>query len=118
VTPAQHPPGRLKDALTQVQRIIQVRFDMAKRPHDPATQGMMLEEIREVRRAQLHGDAEDKRSACLALAATLIILAEQDDRPAPPPEGQRARAARRAVDLSIRGDLPRVKASRAGRLTA
>lgn len=105
VNAPRYTRGRIKDALMQVRGIIQTRLDVAKRPYDMATENMMAEEIRGMVAAIRSGSPSDVRCARLGLAATLILLAERDDRPAAPPEGERAAAARRDVDLSIDGDV-------------
>lgn len=94
--------GRIKDAIVQTHSIITVRLSAAERPYDTATEQGMADEIAEVVRAIKFGTAEDRRCARLALAATLIILAERDDRPAQPAEGRRQRAASRPpLDLGV-----------------
>ena len=94
--------GRIKDALKQTHSIITVRLSAASRPYDVATEQGMADEIAEVVRAIKSGTPNDRRCARLALAATLIILAERDDRPAQPAEGSRQRAASRPpLDLGV-----------------
>lgn len=94
--------GRIKDALVQTHGIITVRLANAERPFDVATEQGMADEINEVVRALRGGTPSDRRCARLALAATLIILAERDDRPAQPAEGRRQRAASRPpLDLGV-----------------
>jgi hypothetical protein len=94
--------GRIKDALVQTHSIITVRLSSADRPYDVATEQGMADEIAEVVRALKFGSPDDRRCARLALAATLIILAERDDRPAQPAEGRRQRAASRPpLDLGV-----------------
>lgn len=94
--------GRIKDCLVQVHGIIRARLDSATRPRDVATEQGMRDEIRALAEAMRYGTGEDRRCARLALAATLILLAELDDRPKQPPEGQRQRAASRpTVELGL-----------------
>jgi len=94
--------GRIKDAIVQVHGIITVRLSHATRPHDVATEQGMADEIAEVVRALKFGTPNDRRCARLALAATLVLLAERDDRPAQPAEGRRQRAASRPpLDLDL-----------------
>jgi hypothetical protein len=102
VNTPRYARGRIKDALVQVHGIITARLAHAERPYDVATEQGLLDEIRALGFARREGGPADWRCARLTLAATLILLAERDDRPPPPAEGKRARAASRPkLDLSV-----------------
>jgi hypothetical protein len=102
VNTPRYARGRIKDAIVQTHSIITARLAAAERPHDTATEQGMADEIRAMILAIRQGQPADVRCARLALAATLILLAERDDRPAPPAEGKRARSASRPpLDLNL-----------------
>jgi hypothetical protein len=102
VNTPRYARGRIKDVLVQVRGLIAVRLDKAERPFDVATEQGMADEIGAMVMAIKHGTPSDVRCARIALAATLILLAERDDRPPPPAEGSRAQAASRPpLDLSV-----------------
>jgi hypothetical protein len=102
VNTPRYARGRIKDALVQVHSIITVRLADAQRPYDVATEQGLVGEIRALAAARRDGTPHDRRCARLAMAATLILLAERDDRPPPPAEGSRAGAASRPkLDLSV-----------------
>lgn len=72
---------RIRDTLKQLHAIIHARVQNASRPHDTATEQGVVDEIKALAEAKRCGTASDKRGARLALAATLVLLAERDDRP-------------------------------------
>lgn len=86
--------GRIRDATLQMHAIVMERVKGAKRPYDLATEDMLISGVRALADARKHGEEGDRRAARLSLAATLILLAEQDDRPPAPARGQRRAEAR------------------------